>query len=163
MAWTTPGTATAGEVLTAAFWNANVRDNFNAINTVGFLMGSANSAQTGSAGADMTYDAATLTVTAGSWLVLAALGGKTQTNADGIACAIQNITTSAEVTNSVGTGVSSSLTEIRTILSRPVIVTVTASTILRPRFKRSGFSTPDVPAGGAFAISGWIVALQVAL
>ena len=29
MAWTTPGTATAGEVLTAAFWNANVRDNLN--------------------------------------------------------------------------------------------------------------------------------------
>jgi hypothetical protein len=27
MAWTTPGTATAGEVLTAAFWNENVRDN----------------------------------------------------------------------------------------------------------------------------------------
>ena len=26
MAWTTPGTATAGEVLTAAFWNAQVRD-----------------------------------------------------------------------------------------------------------------------------------------
>ena len=31
MAWTTPGTATAGEVLTAAFWNANVRDNSNEI------------------------------------------------------------------------------------------------------------------------------------
>jgi hypothetical protein len=31
MAWTTPGTATAGEVLTAAFWNANVRDNLNEI------------------------------------------------------------------------------------------------------------------------------------
>jgi hypothetical protein len=30
MAWTTPGTATAGEVLTAAFWNTNVRDNLNA-------------------------------------------------------------------------------------------------------------------------------------
>ena len=29
MAWTTPGTATAGEVLTAAFWNTNVRDNSN--------------------------------------------------------------------------------------------------------------------------------------
>lgn len=28
MAWTTPGTATAGEVLTAAFWNTQVRDNF---------------------------------------------------------------------------------------------------------------------------------------
>ena len=27
MAWTTPGTAVAGEVLTAAFWNQQVRDN----------------------------------------------------------------------------------------------------------------------------------------
>jgi hypothetical protein len=31
MAFTTPGTAVAGEVLTAAFWNTNVRDNTNAI------------------------------------------------------------------------------------------------------------------------------------
>jgi len=30
MAWTTPGTATAGSVLTAAFWNEQVRDNFAA-------------------------------------------------------------------------------------------------------------------------------------
>ena len=29
MAWTTPGTAVAGDVLTAAFWNAQVRDNLN--------------------------------------------------------------------------------------------------------------------------------------
>jgi len=27
MAWTTPGTATAGQVLTASFWNEQVRDN----------------------------------------------------------------------------------------------------------------------------------------
>ena len=27
MAWTTPGTATAGDVLTASFWNTQVRDN----------------------------------------------------------------------------------------------------------------------------------------
>lgn len=31
MAWTTPGTATAGEVLTAAFWNTQVRDNLLAL------------------------------------------------------------------------------------------------------------------------------------
>jgi hypothetical protein len=31
MPWTTPGTATAGEVLTASFWNTNVRDNLNAV------------------------------------------------------------------------------------------------------------------------------------
>jgi hypothetical protein len=28
MPWTTPGTATAGEVLTASFWNTQVRDQF---------------------------------------------------------------------------------------------------------------------------------------
>jgi hypothetical protein len=47
MAWTTPGTAVAGDVLTAAFWNSNVRDNMNAIGTwttwtptlVGFTQG----------------------------------------------------------------------------------------------------------------------------
>lgn len=31
MAWTTPGTATAGSVLTASFLNTNVRDNTNAL------------------------------------------------------------------------------------------------------------------------------------
>jgi len=31
MAFTTPGTAVAGSVLTSAFWNTNVRDNTNAI------------------------------------------------------------------------------------------------------------------------------------
>ncbi len=30
MAWITPGTAVAGDVLTAAFWNQNVRDNLQA-------------------------------------------------------------------------------------------------------------------------------------
>jgi len=34
MAWTTPGTATAGEVLTAAFWNTNVRDNSNEVTPI---------------------------------------------------------------------------------------------------------------------------------
>jgi hypothetical protein len=33
MAWTTPGTAVAGDVLTAAFWNQQVRDNANFIYT----------------------------------------------------------------------------------------------------------------------------------
>jgi hypothetical protein len=34
MAFTTPGTAVAGEVLTAAFWNTNVRDNLNSVGLV---------------------------------------------------------------------------------------------------------------------------------
>jgi len=34
MAWTTPGTAVAGDVLTAAFWNTQVRDNSNAVGNI---------------------------------------------------------------------------------------------------------------------------------
>jgi hypothetical protein len=34
MAWTTPGTVTAGDVLTASLWNTNVRDNSNAVGLV---------------------------------------------------------------------------------------------------------------------------------
>lgn len=43
MAWTTPGTATAGDVLTAAFWNTQVRDNFTATHnaSTGVLLSSA--------------------------------------------------------------------------------------------------------------------------
>ena len=33
MAFTTPGTAVAGDVLTASFWNSNVRDNINDLRT----------------------------------------------------------------------------------------------------------------------------------
>lgn len=35
MAWTTPGTAVAGDVLTASFWNSNVRDNLNVFAQLG--------------------------------------------------------------------------------------------------------------------------------
>ena len=41
MAWTTPGTATAGEVLTAAFWNTNVRDNTTAVKEAAFYIATA--------------------------------------------------------------------------------------------------------------------------
>jgi hypothetical protein len=34
MAWTTPGTAVAGDVLTAARWNTDVRDNTNELKTI---------------------------------------------------------------------------------------------------------------------------------
>ena len=48
MPWTTPGTAVAGDVLTAAFWNLNVRDNLNAIYTAGtnVVMGTDSTATT---------------------------------------------------------------------------------------------------------------------
>jgi hypothetical protein len=34
MAWTTPGTAVAGDVLTASLWNTNVRDNLNSVGAI---------------------------------------------------------------------------------------------------------------------------------
>jgi hypothetical protein len=38
MAWTTPGTAVAGNVLTAAFWNEQVRDNMNSLVAAGTVL-----------------------------------------------------------------------------------------------------------------------------
>jgi hypothetical protein len=38
MPWTTPGTATAGEVLTASFWNTQVRDNMNTLVAAGTVL-----------------------------------------------------------------------------------------------------------------------------
>ena len=55
MAWTTPGTATAGEVLTAAFWNANVRDNLNELSDLGEGWTSYTPALTGMTGATINF------------------------------------------------------------------------------------------------------------
>ncbi|HEY7822314.1 MAG TPA: hypothetical protein VIG24_05755 [Acidimicrobiia bacterium] len=58
MAWTTPGTATAGEVLTAAFWNEQVRDNQNYLYTPPMCRVYRSSTLTGySSGTEITWNA----------------------------------------------------------------------------------------------------------
>ena len=53
MAWTTPGTAVAGDVLTAAFWNSNVRD--NSLELAPFFSAWTDFSPTFSQGATITY------------------------------------------------------------------------------------------------------------
>jgi hypothetical protein len=164
MAWTTPGTAVAGSVLSSAFWNLEVRDNLNALNDVGLTIGSGTTAQTGSFNADMTYDAASITLsTNGRYLIYASVS-ITNSVSDQHALGIWNNTSSALVANSVGTAVQSDATDRRILVSRPVVVTVSSSTVFRPRVQRNGGSTITVPAisaGLASSSSGWIAALLI--
>ena len=81
MAFTTPGTAVAGEVLTAAFWNTNVRDNMTAVAGPPFARnllynGAMQIAQRGTSTASITTDSY---YTADRWkTVLTTLGTWTQ-------------------------------------------------------------------------------------
>lgn len=63
MAWTTPGTAVAGDVLTAAFWNSNVRDNLAVLRAISNVQ-SATSTDASYTQASTTYsDVTNMTVT----------------------------------------------------------------------------------------------------
>jgi hypothetical protein len=66
MAFTTPGTAVAGEVLTAAFWNTNVRDNTNALRAVQINVKSATNAGLVTATSGTEATVATVTITPSS-------------------------------------------------------------------------------------------------
>ena len=162
MAWTTPGTATAGEVLTAAFWNANVRDNSVALNTPELISAGAATAATGSFGADLTYDAASITLTAGSWLVTAWISGITTGASDDMSCGIWNNTTGAIVADSTGAPGVPGTTQRQAYSSRTVLITITSSTVYRPRARRNGGSTISLQAGTAGGVTGYIQAIRVA-
>jgi hypothetical protein len=56
MAFTTPGTAVAGEVLTAAFWNEQVRDNLSFLYTPPMCIVSRSSALTYVSAADIAWN-----------------------------------------------------------------------------------------------------------
>jgi hypothetical protein len=68
MAWTTPGTATAGEVLTATRWNTDVRDNtthlFNGLGDAeGFIVSPTSVVNATATGGEITFsNAATVSV-----------------------------------------------------------------------------------------------------
>jgi hypothetical protein len=148
----------------AAFWNEQVRDNIAELNDHTLLIGSATTAQSSVVNTDVTYDAATITVTPGRWLLLAGLS-LTGSAADAVAVGVWNNTTSALVTNSTGNffqhlGASQPFWG----MSRPVLVTVTANTVFRPRARRNGGSivtVTAVPAGLTTASSGYIAALRI--
>lgn len=161
MAWTTPGTAVAGEVLTAAFLNTNVRDNTVALNTPEFISGAGTAVATGSLSADLTYDAASITLTAGSWLVTASVSMLTGFS-DSVSCGIWNNTASAIVADSTGTPGIPGTSSNQPFSSRTVLVTITSSTVYRPRARRNGASVITIPAAAAGGVSGYIEAIRVA-
>ena len=128
------------------------------------MIGSANTAQSSTIANDVTYDAATITVTPGRWMLLAGLT-LTGSAADAVAVGVWNNTTSALVTDSTGNFFQHSGTATPFWgMSRPVLVTVTANTVFRPRARRNGGSivtVTAVPGGLTNASSGYIAALRI--
>lgn len=119
-----------------------------------------NTTQTGAPSADMTYNAATVTVPAGTWMLTAQLTLRTTTAVDSVCCGIYNFTTSTEVANSRGAaGVPvSNTTQIGCHSRQNVIVTVAAPTVFRPLACRNGGTTLQAesvagsPAGAITAV-----------
>jgi hypothetical protein len=147
-----------------------VRDNLNALNDVGLTVGTGITAQTGSGGSDMTYDAASITLsTNGRYLIYSGVAALNST-VEAMSLGIWNQTTGAVVANSVGTILVTESghfggTYPINLFSRPVLVTVSGSTVFRPRVQRAGSSTITVPAiyagFSSSPVSGWIAALLI--
>lgn len=163
MSFTTPVTVDPGDPILASLWNEQVRDNITELNDHTLLIGSANTAQSSTVANDVTYDAATITVSPGRWLLLA---GATLTGsvADSVAVGVWNNTTGTLVTNSTGNWFAHGAASPAWGMSRPVLVTVTSNTVFRPRARRNGGSIVTItatPAGLTTASSGYIAALRI--
>lgn len=128
------------------------------------LAGSGTGTVTGTAGADITYSAASITLTPGTWQLQAAATITMADVTDSVSCSIQNTTAGAEVANARG------LTALATFggapqncLSRPVVVTVAASTAFSPKAVRNGLSTARViTASATLGPAAYITATRLA-
>lgn len=63
MAWTTPGTAVAGDVLTAARWNSDVRDNMNNLRALTNVVSGTTTTSTSISGTTFTDTTITASIT----------------------------------------------------------------------------------------------------
>jgi hypothetical protein len=163
MPWTNPGTAVAGDVLTAAFWNEQVRDNLTELNTPSHIVAAGTTAATGVISTDLTYDAASITLTAGKWLVRACVGAKNTGSVDSQTVGIWNNTAAAIVADSTGIQSVPGTSFVLPQFSRTVLITVTTSTVFRPRVRRNGGSIIQIDAAAAGGVSGFIEAIRVGL
>lgn len=114
--------------------------------------------QTGGASADFTYNSAGVSLTAGRWEVQAGLTLLNTVVADTATCAIWNNTGSVLVASSTGLAASTSTTLPVGVYSLPTIITVTSTTVYRPRGRRAGASTIQA-LSTANSPAGWIRAI----
>jgi hypothetical protein len=125
MAWTTPGTATAGEVLTAAFWNENVRDNSLMGNPV-YTNEAARDAAIPTPSEGMRVYLTTPTVPAATNTAILPSGIQTIYNGSVWVC----VTEVASVSTSVGTTTSATYADISFVGAVVSVTLVTGTTAM---------------------------------
>lgn len=98
--------------------------------------------QTSAAGADMIYTSATLVLTPGTWQIIAGASVANTGAADYAAVSVYDFTNSADITDSRGVATlnQNSLAAIIGMVSRPVVVTITATTSYRVKVIRNSAS-----------------------
>lgn len=117
--------------------------------------------QTGGASSDFTYNTATITLTPGTWMVMAGLSLVNTVTSDAVSCGIWNNDTGALVASSTGAAGTVSTTVGLAAASAPTVMTVVANTVVRPRGRRNGVSTIRA-VSSAGAPAGYIVAWRIA-
>ena len=126
-----------------------------------FLSARATTTLAGVLSGDIRYTGATITLTAGTWIVTAGGAVINLTTADDGVAGIWNATTVAEVASSRGGQTSTSTTTHSHLISMPVSMTVTVNTNVHPLFARNGASTLRAQSAASGA-AGYITAIRIA-
>lgn len=127
---------------------------------IAFLSARSTTTRAGAANSSIVYIEATITLTAGTWLVTA--GGalvNLVTPDDGVA-GVYNRTTSTEVASSRGAQTATGQYENAAVISMPVSITVTSNTTVCPIFDRNGASTLRAQSAASGA-AGYITAIRL--
>ena len=127
---------------------------------IAFLSARSTTTRAGGSNSSIVYIEATITLTAGTWLVTA--GGALYnlvTNDDGVA-GIYNRTTSTEVASSRGAQQFTTSSSHHAVISMPVSITVASNTDFCPIFDRNGGSTIRAQSAASGA-AGYITAIRL--
>jgi len=131
--------------------------------SITFVSARSTTTRTGTSNSTLIYQEATITLTAGTWVVTAGGGVLNLTVSDDGVAGIYNRTTSAEVATSRGGTKGTSTTAYAQLISLPVSITVTSDTTFCPIFDRSGASQLRAQSGAAStAAAGYITAFKIA-
>jgi microcystin-dependent protein len=106
-----------------------------------YLFAASATTVTGGASSNFAYTPATITLTAGSWIVQGHLSLINTVTSDDSLCSLYNITTSSEVANSRGADGLTTTTVFASLCSAMTLITVVSNTQVCPFGVRNGGST----------------------
>ena len=127
---------------------------------IAFLSARSTTTRAGAANSSIVYIEATITLTAGTWLVTAGGTLLNLATSDDAVAGVYNRTTSTEVANSRGANQVTNTTSDNAVISIPVSITVTSNITVCPIFDRNGSSTIRAQSYASGA-AGYITAIRL--